>query len=323
MVRRRLAFPALLAVLFAGRLVARGDSFGWALVPGDASRGSPRGALVLARDEPGGRGVGRARSKVPAIAGRYGSPLGEVAILVKGAAVTGTLLAPGSACAFHAGEEVLRGTVLDDSVAGQLRVCLGGDGCRVAEAWGEAVLLAGPGGLSGAVHVAEQNCTAPLGPKGGVSLSRLDSGGHPGEADRGEGARAHRERARVIARDGAAWLREGNFEAARKRFLEALEVDPGYPEALNGVGVTYRMRNDLEAALGWYKKALGVDPDFGDAYYNMACVYALKGDRALALRYLQIAAMNGYATAEGIEADPDLASLHDEPGYRALVKARL
>ena len=66
------------------------------------------------------------------------------------------------------------------------------------------------------------------------------------------------------------------------------------------------MRNDLDRALEWYKKALVVDPDFGDAYYNMACVYALQGQKELALRYLQIAALNGYASAEGIDADPDL-----------------
>jgi Flp pilus assembly protein TadD len=123
--------------------------------------------------------------------------------------------------------------------------------------------------------------------------------------------------------DAAAWLHEGNFERARKRFQEAIALDPGLPEAFNGVGVTYRMRNDLAAAVAWYKKALAVDPDFGDAYYNMACVYALQGQEELALRYLQIAAMNGYATAEGIDQDPDLEPLRATPAYRALVKARL
>jgi len=83
------------------------------------------------------------------------------------------------------------------------------------------------------------------------------------------------------------------------------------------------MRDDLPAAVAWYKRALAVDPDFGDAYYNMACVYALQGQAELALRYLQIAAMNGYATAEGIEKDQDLESVRGQPAYQALVKARL
>jgi tetratricopeptide (TPR) repeat protein len=82
------------------------------------------------------------------------------------------------------------------------------------------------------------------------------------------------------------------------------------------------MRNDLPRALGWYKRALAVDPDFGDAYYNVACVYALEGRKDMALRHLQIAALNGYATADGIDADPDVEGLRGEPGHRALVRAK-
>ncbi len=280
-------------------------------------------ALAVARPV-GATGAGAAGGRAPggpAIAGRYDSPLGSIEVAVRGATVTGRLLLPARSCPFAAGDEVLRGTLLDDSVAGQLRIWLRGDGCKVSEAWGSAVLLVGQVGLSGAVHVEDANCTTPLGPKGGIALVRPGAGGRTGAG--AEGARTRRERARTVLRDGATWLGEGNFEAARKRFLEALDIDPRVPEALNGVGVTYRMRNDFPAALEWYKKALAVDPDFGDAYYNMACVYALQGQKDLALRYLQIAALNGYASAEGIDADPDLSALHDEPAYRALLKARL
>jgi hypothetical protein len=42
----------------------------------------------------------------------------------------------------------------------------------------------------------------------------------------------------------------------------------------------------------------------------------------MALRHLQIAALNGYATADGIDADPDLEGLRGEQGYRALVRAK-
>jgi hypothetical protein len=55
----------------------------------------------------------------------------------------------------------------------------------------------------------------------------------------------------------------------------------------------------------------------------MACVYALEGRKEMALRYLQIAALNGYATADGIDGDPDLEPLRAEPAYRALVRARM
>jgi tetratricopeptide (TPR) repeat protein len=294
---------------------------------------TPRGLAILALcaalwpaprpfAAPSRKAGGPAPRAAPQVAGAYDSPLGRVAIELRGASAVGTLVEPSAQCPFPAGEEVLRATLLDDSLAGKVRVWLRGEGCA-REAWASAVLLASAGGLSGAVHLEEKGCTGPLGEKGGLSLTRAAAGGAR-PAVRPAGARdGRRERAQALLRDGAAWLQEGSFEAARKRFLEAAELDPRIPEALNGVGVTYRMRNELGAALDWYKKALAVDPDFGDAYYNMACVYALQGEKELALRYLQIAALNGYATAEGIDGDPDLAALHDEAAYRALVKAHL
>lgn len=270
--------------------------------------------------------VAPAAAAAPPVNGEYDSPLGRVRVAGDGTTFSGTLVAPRGPCGFQAGTQVLKGTLLDDSLAGQVLVCQEGEGCD-AEAWARSVLLVTPAGLTGAAHV-KGGCRAPLGKNGGVTFTRAA----PPRPGAGKAApprpprvapEAARARARAVMQDAAAWLREGNFERARRRFQDAIAIDPRLPEAFNGVGVTYRMRDDLPAAVAWYKKALAVDPDFGDAYYNMACVYALQGQAELALRYLQIAAMNGYATAEGIDEDPDLASLRDTPAYRALVKARL
>ena len=271
--------------------------------------------------------LGGAVQAAPAVSGEYDSPLGRVRVEGDGTSFKGTLLAPAAPCKFTKGTEVLRATLLDDSLAGEVRVCQ--TGCAAAEAWAKGVLLVGPGALSGAVHVAP-GCQAPIGKNGGITFARVAPSARPAAGPAlparapvtaaGAGAA---ERARAAMKDGAAWLGEGNFERARARFMEAVKLDPRRPEAYNGVGVTWRMRDDFKAALEWYKKALAVDPDFGDAYYNMACVYALTGQPDLALRYLQIAAVNGYATAEGIGEDPDLASLRELPAYRALVRARM
>ncbi len=273
----------------------------------------------------------RSLAAPPAVEGDYESPLGRVRVAGDGTTYRGVLVAPAARCPFRAGEEVLRATLLDDSLAGQVRVCLRGKACRSAEQWASAVLLVQGAKLAGAVHVAGKGCAAPVGKKGGISFARVDeavaaSGAAISTATATAArprARAAREQARAILRDGAAYLQEGDFEAARRRFLEAIEADARIPEAYNGVGVTFRMRNDLGQALDWYKKALAIDPDFGDAYYNMACVYALRGEKEMALRYLQIAALNGYATAEGIGQDPDLEPLRGDPGYRALVRAKM
>ncbi len=260
----------------------------------------------------------------PSLDGEYDSPLGRVRIDGDGTTYRATLVAPTGPCRFARGAEVLRGTLLDDSLAGEVRVCQ--TGCAAAEAWANGVLLVGAKGLSGAVHVAP-GCKAPLGRSGGITFTRVAPQARPPAAPRPKPpvtpGKSASERALALMREGAAYLGEGNFEKARALFEEAAELDPRRPEAFNGVGVTWRMRDDYKAALEWYKKALRVDPDFGDAYYNMACVYALSGQPDLALRYLQIAAVNGYATAEGIGEDPDLASLRDLPAYQALVRARM
>ena len=271
---------------------------------------------------------GAARAEGPRPEGEYESPLGRVRVTSAGAAYRGVLVEASDLCGFRQGDEVLRATLLDDSLAGQVRVCLAGKGCKAREEWSSAVLLASGERLSGAVHVAAKGCKAPLGKNGGVAFVRVAGAvaaatPTPTPTAKKKPGSAGREQAREILRDGAAWMQEGNFESARRRFLEAIELDDRIPEAYNGVGVTYRMRYDLPRALEWYKKALTVDPDFGDAYYNMACVYALEGQKELALRYLQIAAMNGYATAEGMDGDPDLESVRDEAGYKALVRAKM
>lgn len=272
----------------------------------------------------------------PTVNGEYDSPMGRVRVRGDGTTFSGSLIAPAGPCAFPAGAEVLRGTLLDDSLAGQVRLCLAGAGCE-AEAWARAVLLVTPAGLTGAAHV-KAGCQAPLGKGGGITFARAaappraravaGSTRAPPQAPappkatppKGEPARAQ---VNAVIEDAFRYAQEGYFERARARFKDAIALDPGRPEPYNGVGVTYRMRDDLPAAVAWYKKALAVDPDFGGAYYNLACVYALQGKEDLALRYLQIAAMNDYVSVQGIEEDPDLARLRGTPAFEALVKARL
>jgi TPR repeat len=252
-------------------------------------------------------------SAAPAPEGEYRTTFGQVRVSAQRGGFRGVLLAPARGVPIRAGEEVLRATLLDDSLVGELRVPVGGHACAAKVRWVPVVLLVGAGRLSGAATVREPGCASrALGKRGGITFTAAATP-TPTPA-----APARRERALALLRDGAAYLREGAFEDARRRFHEAIALDPSLPEAYNGVGVSHRMRDELEAALEWYKRALAVDPDFGDAYYNLACVYALRGERDLALRYLQIAALNGYETADTMEDDPDLASLRDDPAWAAL-----
>src|SRR5512142_1637519 len=168
------------------------------------------------------------RAGTPAIHGEYDSPLGRVRVEGDGATFRGVVVTPSRGCAFRAGDEVLRATLLDDSLAGQVRVCLSGKACRARDAWGTAVLLASDGALSGAVHVAAKGCSAPLGKTGGIAFRRVDPGAAASPAaaaGRGAAARAARAKAKRLMKDGGSWLAEGNFEQARRRFLDAIDVD--------------------------------------------------------------------------------------------------
>jgi hypothetical protein len=115
-------------------------------------------------------------------------------------------------------------------------------------------------------------------------------------------------------------MENGFFERARKKFIEASDLDPTRPEAFNGVGVTYYARGDYDEALNWYKKSLEVNPNFGDAYYNMACIYSLMKKKPLAFQYLHIAALNGFIEHQAMEQDPDLNNLRSDQEYQEIFK---
>jgi hypothetical protein len=52
----------------------------------------------------------------------------------------------------------------------------------------------------------------------------------------------------------------------------------------------------------------------------MACIYALKSKKQLALEYLKISVMNGFAPENTMAQDPDLKSLHGDPAYEEILK---
>ncbi|MEW5854460.1 MAG: tetratricopeptide repeat protein, partial [Myxococcota bacterium] len=143
---------------------------------------------------------------------------------------------------------------------------------------------------------------------------------NPEAATTSSGTRESRGKAMSHAKEAASLIHKGKFEDARTPLMEALRQDPGYAEGYNMMGVTYYARDQYDDALGWYKKALTANPDFGDAYYNIACIYAVEGKKELALRYLRIAMLNGYAQADAVDKDPDLDKIRGEAEYAEIMK---
>jgi hypothetical protein len=271
-----------------------------------------------------------AQAFADSLQGEWSCPLGTLSLAQKGDRVTGSMRAPASGCALPDKSEVIKGDLLEDSLSGQVQLCL--TGCDSALAWVPVLLLVSPDGhlLSGTI-TAPKGCTAPLGKNGSISLRRLagtsapahDAGRKPLPADHPRPTAREdpeaRSRAEEVAKDGEAFQKEGRFERARERFQEAVRIDPLYGEGYNGIGVTFYARNDFKEALRWYKKALVADPGLGDAYYNMACVYALQHEKALSLRYLGTALRNGFTSREQMREDGDLSSLRGDPRFEAMI----
>ncbi len=266
------------------------------------------------------------------VSGRWEGPIGRMVVEVSGDKVEGRLEGPSEVCPLGAGELVLRGVLTSGSFAGELRFCL--EGCAAAgeDLWAFTLLVVEQGRMAGAAHVAAGSCEVPgRGKRGAVVLERVAEAVEApervlpvgptmpeGTYDPRRGVDP-RQRALSEARTGAALLERGRFEAARKHFLAAVEIDPTYAEGFNGIGVTYALRRDFDEAISWYRRSVSVAPFIGDAYYNLACAYAQTGEPELAVRYLRLAVLNGYAEISHLAADPDLALLRGRDDYQEVL----
>ncbi len=88
---------------------------------------------------------------------------------------------------------------------------------------------------------------------------------------------------RVYAMLGNLALAEGNLEEAEQRFHEAIEITPGFVEAISNLGMIQALRDDEAGAEAWYRKALAADPGFPRGSRRLADLYYERGDYAKAL----------------------------------------
>jgi arylsulfatase A-like enzyme/Flp pilus assembly protein TadD len=68
-------------------------------------------------------------------------------------------------------------------------------------------------------------------------------------------------------------------------FRKAVELDPKYASAWNGLGVSSSQTGDMDNAIAAWKMAVELKPDFGFALYNLGLALLGKGDKAEALKF--------------------------------------
>ena len=81
------------------------------------------------------------------------------------------------------------------------------------------------------------------------------------------------ENAKAYNKLGVISAREGNLQEAKHRFLKALELNPRLSSAASNLGNIYFEADDLKKAEEFYKKAISLNPDNPVPYNNMAVIY--------------------------------------------------
>ncbi len=105
-------------------------------------------------------------------------------------------------------------------------------------------------------------------------------------------------------------------------------------------GVRALMRDDLEGAIEALGEAVRFDSSGAVSACHLACVHALQaerqetlpwrpidfdrhargGSRRKALRWVDEALWRGFNDFRQVRVDPDLASLHDDPGFQVILQ---
>ncbi len=114
------------------------------------------------------------------------------------------------------------------------------------------------------------------------------------------------------------WFDLQRWDRAGKIYQNILQEDPFNALALFRAGYCLHQAKEYDEAIETYNRAT----DFSEvrliAHYNLACIYAVTDRPDQALDHLRQSIEAGFLTRNGITADPDFASLLDDPEFMRL-----
>jgi tetratricopeptide (TPR) repeat protein len=125
--------------------------------------------------------------------------------------------------------------------------------------------------------------------------------------------------AKDLLEDAKRLHRAGRMDMARPLYLEVLEKDPGYVDALNNLGVLWIHEKNYPEAKKSFYKAILLDARYVDPHYNLACVYALEDDTDQSMAHLKKAIALDPSVIQWAAEDADLENLRQLPQFRELL----
>jgi protein O-mannosyl-transferase len=110
----------------------------------------------------------------------------------------------------------------------------------------------------------------------------------------------------------------GDFDRCEDAYRRALQLVPGNPDGLTGLGRIHGLRQEWEEARALFLEALQNGGNNPEVLYELACVEAARGAYRDALGYLRAALRHGLAAPERINYDSRLKSLWAFPEFSEL-----
>jgi Flp pilus assembly protein TadD len=166
--------------------------------------------------------------------------------------------------------------------------------------------------------------SAPQGQQAGgetvVVAHETRSSGSAAATDKDEHTCEHKHKDPALHQAGML-LEQKKFAEAVAELEAVTGKQPDNGKAWHLYGFALHAAGQLDQALVIHEKAASFPEQKAIASYNMACVHALKGRADQAFAALDQAIAAGFAGAEHMEKDADLASLKGDPRFATALQA--
>ena len=121
---------------------------------------------------------------------------------------------------------------------------------------------------------------------------------------------------------GSIYKKGGMFDKAVEQYRKALDVQPGFIPALQGLALVYSAEGDYGKSLSCLHRILELRPDSPEVYYNIACMYARRNEVEESISWMKRAIEKGFDDWELIRRDGDLENVRRNPYYDELVRGK-
>ena len=246
--------------------------------------------------------------------------------------VSGKYQGGGSCPDFLVDQEIIRGQLEGNVLAGSVLLCQTGPACKQRTYSFLAFLNPVDGGLSAEIKL-DAGCASPalkgnrLVLTGASADDKLPAKASPGSASlvakKKGNPKKNVELAGAAATAGARLLASGDYAGAAQQFENSISYNEKNWTAYFGLGVAQFKIGNVPKAIDSYERARDLARDAKvenpDIFYNLACAYSRHGDKKAAMANLKLAVKLGFALPEQMGSDADLNAIHEDPDFKKLL----